>query len=214
MGAIIRMLSFQNGSSGSAVVGLSFIDPNTSSSGISLSTNNIEIAHCLFNKNTPKSIGLSNIEDIVILGCYFSGSSSTSVIRYNSSGYQSPKRLIFSNNIVEYNFFIKDKECYHKIDVGNVEKIVSDQGVIHIHLVNNPTTYTISSGLKQFQVQFPFEDLQRVNKSCIINLNHLKKFNGNYVWVNGRPISLGEKYKKDFYEKVNVFKTGWKVLSD
>lgn len=134
--------------------------------------------------------------------------------RLKKTDPEKPFAIINHKERLKKKIYLKDKECFHKVDLENIEKIVSDQGVIHFHLVNKSNTYTISSGLKEFQDQFPFEELQRVNKSCIINLNHLEKFNKNYVWVNGIPITLGEKYKKDFYDKVNILKTGWNQISN
>lgn len=119
-----------------------------------------------------------------------------------------------NSNDLPDNFFIRNKDYFLKINLSEIEKIISDKGVIHIYTINETTKHTISLGLKQFHEQFPFEELQRVNKSCIINLNHLEKFNKNYVWVNGVPITLGIKYKKDFYDKVNILKTGWNEISN
>ncbi|MGY6543810.1 LytR/AlgR family response regulator transcription factor [Arthrospiribacter ruber] len=107
-------------------------------------------------------------------------------------------------------FYIRERDCFHRISVEEIEKILADKGVIHI-FTNHGKKYTISLCLKQFAEQFPFPTLQRVNRSCIINLTHLKKFNQNYVWVNGSPILFGENYKKEFYDKVRILKTGWKT---
>jgi DNA-binding response OmpR family regulator len=126
---------------------------------------------------------------------------------------QATKVIINSNDLSD-NFFIRNKDYFLKVNLSEIEKIISDKGVIHIYTLNETSKHTISLGLKQFHEQFPFEELQRVNKSCIINLNHLEKFNKNYVWVNGNPITLGEKYKKDFYDKVNILKTGWKEINN
>jgi DNA-binding LytR/AlgR family response regulator len=120
----------------------------------------------------------------------------------------SSKKLI--NKQFSDDFYIRDKDYFQRINIGDIEKIEADKGVIHL-FTNYGKKFTISLCLKQFAEQFPFPTLQRVNRSCIINLTHLKKFNQNYVWINGSPIVLGENYKKDFYDKIRILKTGWKT---
>lgn len=102
--SIVRRFSFENGSAGSIVSGLSFTDPSTSASGIALISNNIEIIQCHFNKNSPITIGTSSIEGIVVQGCFFT----SGVFSHSSSSHRSPKGLLFSNNIIESGFLLRD----------------------------------------------------------------------------------------------------------
>ncbi|MDN3671130.1 DNA-binding response regulator [Echinicola jeungdonensis] len=105
-------------------------------------------------------------------------------------------------------FFIREKGVYHKIILDDLEKVVSDGDIIYIHLKSGLGPFTASLCLKKFQKQFPFPSLQRINKSCIINLRHLSKFDNNYVWVNEKPILIGARYKKEFLKKVKIVRTG------
>ncbi|MEX2565896.1 MAG: LytTR family transcriptional regulator DNA-binding domain-containing protein [Cyclobacteriaceae bacterium] len=92
----------------------------------------------------------------------------------------------------------------------DVEKIVSDGDIIRIHIKTEISPISASLSLKQFQEQFPYPSLIRINKSTIINLLKIDKFNYNHVWIKNKAISIGEKYKKDFFSNVKILKTGWK----
>ena len=63
---------------------------------------------CHFNKTTPIAISTSNLEGIVVQSCFFESNQSSSVFFYTSSSHLSQKGLLFSNNIVENSFLLRD----------------------------------------------------------------------------------------------------------
>ena len=101
--AIVHTFTLANGSSGSKIMGLSFAQ--ASSTRIILSAENIEIVGCYFRANPAIQISLTNLENVVIHGNYFS---SGVLSMSTASSFQPPKSFLFSNNIVEGNFGIKD----------------------------------------------------------------------------------------------------------
>lgn len=97
--ATVHTFTLANGSSGSKIMGLSFSQNNLAR--INLSVGNIEIIGCYFIRNGAIDVNLSNLENLVVQGNYFSsGAFSMSTL----SSFQPPKNFLFSNNIVEGNF--------------------------------------------------------------------------------------------------------------
>lgn len=104
-------LDFTNGSSGSKVISITFA---VNSSGIDLRSNNIEIVNCSFfgsgstalGRNFPIDIRATNLENISILGCYFSEFDNNNGYIFNLNDGAAISNLIFLNNITERRFWI------------------------------------------------------------------------------------------------------------
>ena len=145
--SVIRRFTFENGSSGSIVIGLSFTDPNTSSSGITLISNSIEILQCYFTKVTPISLAASSIEGIVIQGCFFETNQASSVFFNTSSSHRSPKDLLFTNNIVENSLLLRDNATgiiSNNVFTGNTFDVgVNSNLQIHNNILLGTTTNNI-----------------------------------------------------------------------
>lgn len=143
MEAVLRILFFGNGSSGSTVIGLSFTDSFSNAYSIYLSTNDIEISRCLFSRGTPILIQLSNIEEIVIQGCYFS----SGVFQYGNSSIQSPKGVFFSNNIVQSNFSLRDfatGTISNNLFIGNTFNVGTNSNLqIHNNILLGTSSNTV-----------------------------------------------------------------------
>ncbi|SDM41883.1 DNA-binding response regulator, LytR/AlgR family [Catalinimonas alkaloidigena] len=99
-------------------------------------------------------------------------------------------------------FYVSDKGVYYRVGVDDIERIETQNGLLFIHVQEAKFPYTLSLNLVKFQQQFPHPDLVRINRSCVVNLKHVTKFNRTYVWVNANPVIIGETYRKAFMDSV------------
>lgn len=147
--AFVLRINFNAGSSGSKVIGLSFSATTSSSVGLSVGVNDIEVAHCYFPYSSPITIAAANITNLVIHGCYFGDPRDK--FWYSSSAYQSPKNLLFSNNIVIGTFnIVRDNatgSIVNNLFLGDVFN-VGTNATLQIH--NN-----ILTGINESSVTLP-----------------------------------------------------------
>ncbi|MEQ9442223.1 MAG: hypothetical protein RIG62_24490 [Cyclobacteriaceae bacterium] len=100
--ASTREFSFEPGSEGSIIAGITF-NQNTPYSRISISTNDIKISGCYF--KYPVLFGRGTFENIIISQCFFP----STAIAINHVVYTRPFiNFYFANNIVRGNFSIPD----------------------------------------------------------------------------------------------------------
>jgi hypothetical protein len=99
--SIVGRITLSNGSSGSKIYGLKFNQNGIS--GVTIYVGNVELANCFF-RGTIR-LSENNLENIVINRNYFSTNGGFQI----SSIISPPQNLIFSNNIVIGNFYLKNK---------------------------------------------------------------------------------------------------------
>lgn len=91
-----------------------------------------------------------------------------------------------------------------KIDSRRITYIegLSNYAIIHMDDQKNITTYL---KLKELTEYLSDRGFVRIHKSFIISLSHLTAVEGNMVRIlnEEQPISIGETYKKEFFEFIN-----------
>lgn len=98
-------------------------------------------------------------------------------------------------------FFVKVNEVLKRIEYRDVCFIHSDRNYADIHLKDK--RYTAKISLAKLSQRLDTDDLTRVHKQYIINLKKIESVSANDVFINGKPIPLGKKYRADFIEKLN-----------
>ncbi|KAB2913199.1 MAG: response regulator transcription factor [Bacteroidetes bacterium] len=80
----------------------------------------------------------------------------------------------------------------------NVIEGLKDYSIIH---TGGERTVT-AMNLKTIENQLPPDTFIRVNKSYIVNKNHISQVDSDVIFVGPRQIPVGERYRQDFFDRV------------
>ncbi len=90
--------------------------------------------------------------------------------------------------------FIKDRNTYHRISVYDIQYIEGGKNTITIHTASKKK-FVISGTFDPFHSRInQFEQIIRVHRSFIINLDHVIAIHGNQLQIAGRLIPFSKKY--------------------
>ncbi|HBS86746.1 MAG: DNA-binding response regulator [Bacteroidetes bacterium GWF2_38_335] len=95
--------------------------------------------------------------------------------------------------------FVKSDRKYVKIFFSEINYIegLKDYVIIHTDKIKIMT----AMNLKTIHNKLPEEIFARVNKSFIININHIKEIDSDYVVIKDNEVPIGRIYKDEFIEK-------------
>ncbi len=96
--------------------------------------------------------------------------------------------------------FVRADRKYIKLYLKDIETIegLKDYSIIH---ANGKKTIT-AMNLKTIEGQLPQDIFIRINKSYIINRNHIKQVSSDTIHIGAKPVPIGERYRQDFFDKV------------
>jgi DNA-binding LytR/AlgR family response regulator len=98
--------------------------------------------------------------------------------------------------------FIKSERKYYRIMLSNILFIsgLKDYSIIHTKEQN----YTISMNISQIHTNIDQNIFVRINKSYIINLNHINYIEKNDIFIGDQKLPIGQCYKKLFFNRINT----------
>ncbi len=98
--------------------------------------------------------------------------------------------------------FIKDGYKQVKLLIEEISHIKSEGNYLSI-FTNNQRTLTRMT-LSQMTALLPGTQFLRVHNSYLVNIGHIDKIENNHVYCNGEGISIGAKYKEDFFRRIGA----------
>ncbi len=96
--------------------------------------------------------------------------------------------------------FIKVDGDFVRLDLDNLVHISSDGNFLHLNMVN--TRYYILGTLHSWLEKLPKDKFMQVQKSHIVNLDHVEKISGNQIATVGALVPIGRAYKDSLLKKV------------
>lgn len=97
--------------------------------------------------------------------------------------------------------FLKKNNLYHKVKTDEISYIKSDNIYLEIYTIENEK-FIIRNTLKSFLRQLP-SIFFKCNKSHIININNIKTFNLNYIFINDKQITVSREFKPYLKSLIN-----------
>jgi DNA-binding LytR/AlgR family response regulator len=96
--------------------------------------------------------------------------------------------------------FVRADRKYIKLYLKDIDTIegLKDYSIIH---TNGEKTIT-AMNLKTIEGQLPHDVFIRVNKSYIVNKNHISQVESDNIYVGERQVPIGERYRQDFFDRV------------
>lgn len=101
--------------------------------------------------------------------------------------------------LINDKFFIKENNRFVKIRLEDVYYLEAQGSYTELH--TNHKVYTMSMNLKNLSSKIANENLQRVHRSFVINIEKIQAFDGNQVIVNNIKIPVASSYKDDLFKK-------------
>lgn len=100
----------------------------------------------------------------------------------------------------EDHVFVRADRKYVKLYLKDIDTIegLKDYSIIH---TNGEKTIT-AMNLKTIEGQLPAEVFIRVNKSYIINKNHISEVESDNIHIGTKQVPIGERYRQDFFDRV------------
>nr|WKN35080.1 response regulator [Tunicatimonas sp. TK19036] len=102
-------------------------------------------------------------------------------------------------------FLPTDDNGHEKVMKQDIHYIEGDRGYVRIYTKNK--MFHITTNLATLTPQLESPDFLRVSKKYVVNAYHLVKLNKDSVWIEGRQILIGDNYRKELYERLNVVRT-------
>ncbi len=96
--------------------------------------------------------------------------------------------------------FVKVDGDFVRINTNQIVHIASDGNFLRINMEEE--NHYILGTLHTWLEKLPKEDFVRVQRSHVVNLNHIEKISGNMVLTHIGAIPIGRTYKRDLITKV------------
>ncbi len=101
-------------------------------------------------------------------------------------------------------FFVKDGYSFVKIKAENIAYIKSDKNYLDIYEVTD-NKFSMRSSLKEFLDKLPEGNFVQTHRSYIVNLEHVKKMDMDYIYLLQTKIPIGHSYKEDVLNRLPKF---------
>lgn len=98
--------------------------------------------------------------------------------------------------------FVKDSNCYVKINQNDVYMIESDGNYVKIH--TQEKRYLIRCTLSKAIVKMNQPYFIRVHRSYCVNINKITKFNEQEITLEHQKVPIGRNYKEDFIKNFDL----------
>lgn len=100
---------------------------------------------------------------------------------------------------VDNNFiFVKSDRRYFKVQLSDILFIEGLKDYVIIQMENKRIITRMN--LKTIHEQLPNKIFLRVNKSYIVNKDHIESFDNNDVFIRNYEIAIGNSFRDDFFE--------------
>lgn len=100
----------------------------------------------------------------------------------------------------EDHVFVRADRKYIKLYLKEIDTIegLKDYSIIHTNGVKTIT----AMNLKTIEGQLPQDTFIRVNKSYIVNKNHITQVESDNIHIGVKQVPIGERYRQEFFDKV------------
>jgi two-component system, LytTR family, response regulator len=101
-------------------------------------------------------------------------------------------------------FFVRQGRAYERVEVAEIRYLESSKNYCKIWLAQRYVFVPLS--LKQMETQLPATEFIRIHRAYIISLRHLRSFNYEKVWVDGKELPIGEGRVAELKQVVSILK--------
>lgn len=106
------------------------------------------------------------------------------------------------SNVADGYLFIKQGTAYHKVRIGDITYLESDNVYINVHVVNNK--YLVRNTLDQYLKILNSNQFVRVHRSYVVNINYIDAIEANHVIVNKVCVPTRKTYKNELLKSLRL----------
>jgi len=99
-------------------------------------------------------------------------------------------------------FFIKDRGKHIKLDVHQIMYIEAIGDYVTIHTITDK--YTILSTMKYMEKTLSTYNFIRIHRSSIINMEFVKEFEDNTLYIKEKMLTISRFYKPEFLKRIKT----------
>lgn len=94
--------------------------------------------------------------------------------------------------------FVKSERKFYKVELSDILFIEGLKDYVIIHLAGNRIITKMN--LKAIHEKLPRSLFLRINKSFIINVQHIDSFDNNDVYIQSHTVAIGNAYREAFFD--------------
>ncbi len=106
------------------------------------------------------------------------------------------------STIADEFLFIKQGTAYHKVRIGDITYLESDNVYINVHVANNK--YLVRSTLDQYLEILNSNQFVRVHRSYVVNINYIDAIDANHLIVNKVCVPTRKTYKNELLKSLRL----------
>ena len=93
--------------------------------------------------------------------------------------------------------FLKKDHHFERVPLDEILFLKADSNYSVIHTKNGKFIY--STVLKNIEPQLPINKFLRIHRSYVVNINKVKGFEGNTLFIGDKRIPVSKSYKNDVF---------------
>lgn len=104
-----------------------------------------------------------------------------------------------NQNSTEY-ILIKADRRTHRVLVNDIQYIEGLKDYVLVHTLNEKLA--VAMNIKTIGAQLPESQFVRINKSFIVNINHVNSFDNDFLKIDSTELPIGLVYRDTFLKKI------------
>lgn len=105
-----------------------------------------------------------------------------------------------SNQHLSEYILIKADRRTHRVAVNDIQYIEGLKDYVLVHTLNEKLA--VAMNIKTIGTQLPESHFVRINKSFIVNLNHVNSFDNDFLKIDSKELPIGLVFRENFYKKI------------
>lgn len=101
----------------------------------------------------------------------------------------------------QQNLFIKSDGMLHKLEYREITHISAAVDYIEVHTINKK--YLVHSSMNKTEEKLPKDQFFRIHRSTIVNVNHVKKIDKDFVEIGTETVKIAPSKKESFLNFIN-----------
>ena len=106
-----------------------------------------------------------------------------------------------ANSQTNNQLFIKSNGMLHNINFDDILYITAAVDYIEVQTKNEK--YLVHSSMNKTKEKLPTNNFYRIHRSTIININHIKKIDRDFIEINQETLKIAPSKKEDFFNFIN-----------
>lgn len=107
---------------------------------------------------------------------------------------------ITTNQSLSEYILIKADRRTHRVAVNDIQYIEGLKDYVLVHTLNEKLA--VAMNIKTIYTQLPESHFVRINKSFIVNLNHVNSFDNDFLKIDSKELPIGLVFRENFYKKI------------